>query len=85
MVNIIIAGQARKVTEFFGDGLEKVCDTDGRFIDIKTGTKGRILRGDADGAFASIADTVLLTACRHHGSRPDSYGISPHCQRFGEV
>jgi len=85
MVNIIIAGQACKVPELFGDGFEKVCDADGGFIDIQTGTKGRILRGDADGTFAGIADTVLLTTCSHHGRSPDGYGIGPHCQRLGEV
>ena len=85
MVDIIIAGQASKVSKLFGDGLEKVGDPEGGCIDIQTGTKGRILCSDADGAFAGIADTVLLTACGHHGRRPDSYGISPHCQRLGKV
>lgn len=85
MVNIIIAGQASKVAELFGDGFEKVRNAHGGFIDIHTSAKSRILRGDADRTFVGIADTVLLTADSHHGRSPDSYGVGSHCQRLGEV
>ena len=85
MVNIIIAGQACKVPKLFGDDVEKVSNADGGCIDIQTGTKGRILCGDADGTFACIADTVLLTPCSHHGCSSDSYGVGPHCQSLGKV